>query len=325
MTVLPATTGGRIALAIALSLLVHALMLVAPTVELPRGETPLPPLTAKLEPLPKLASAPVTAQKPRPKPARTQSVHQPQPAPPAPATQEEAQPAAETVSAAAPAEDARPAHPLPGQAQLTFTAYRGNGGLLLGEAVHRLHSGEGQYILTAVTQTTGLVGIFKSYLLTQTSTGEADAQGLRPRSFNEEKRQSGVTQSLGAEFDHQSKILRFSHGGSTALPEQAQDILSFLYQLSQLPLDLKTLPLAVSNGKKLEHYQLEVGDEEEIETPLGRLRALPLRKVRAAGEEGLEVWLGLEYRLLPVRIRQLERNGEVAGELVISDIRVAAE
>jgi len=62
-----------------------------------------------------------------------------------------------------------------------------------------------------------------------------------------------------------------------------------------------------------------------IQTQLGRLRALPLHKVHAQGEEGLDIWLGLEYRLLPVKLRMFDRKGQIAGEMVISEIRVADE
>jgi hypothetical protein len=37
----------------------------------------------------------------------------------------------------------------------------------------------------------------------------------------------------------------------------------------------------------------------------------------------MEIWLGLEYRMLPVKVRYIERSGDVAAEAVISDIRVA--
>lgn len=327
MSVLPSTATGRIALAIGLSLLAHAIMLTAPMIELPKSEVPLPPLTAKLEPLPKLAAQPAAVKKPRPKPQTAPPKTAPDSGPDTeqPAEIPQIDKAPQPVAVETIAEEASPAHPLPKHAQLTFTAYRGSNGLLLGEAVHRLHADDGQYTVTAVTQTTGLVGIFKSYLLTQASQGDMDAQGLHPHSFNEEKKQSGNSSNLSAEFDWEARKLRFSHGDETSLPEQAQDILSFLYQLSQMPLDRKTLPLAVSNGKKLERYEVEIGVEEEIATPLGALRALPLRKIHAQGEEGLDVWLGLEYRLLPVMIRQIGRDGQIAGEMVISDIRVADE
>ena len=81
----------------------------------------------------------------------------------------------------------------------------------------------------------------------------------------------------------------------------------------------------ISNGKKLEHYEFSVSEDEMIQTRLGKLRALPIHKIHAAGEEGQVIWLGMEYRMLPVKIRQIDRAGEISGEMVISEIRVADE
>jgi|GEM_PF-4903864 len=38
-----------------------------------------------------------------------------------------------------------------------------------------------------------------------------------------------------------------------------------------------------------------------------------------------EIWLGLEYRLLPVKFRQIDSSDEVTDEFVIADIRAAEE
>lgn len=326
---LPERPAARISLAIGLSLLAHALVLFAPLVELPKSEVPLPPLTAKLEPLPS-PPAPAPKKKPRPKPAEqpAQPVQENVPEAADEEPQVDAEPQ-EAVEAAAepPAEPTPEPRPLlPRHAQLTFSVYQGEGGMQLGEAVHRLDIEEGRYTLKAVTQTTGVVSFFKTYVLTQSSEGRADAQGLLPGKFSEEKKLSKGNQSLSAEFDWEAHQLNFSHGGKAVLPEQAQDILSFLYQLSQLPMsNREVVPLRISNGKKLEYYELEIGAEEELNTKLGKLRVLPLRKVHAKGEEGLDIWLGLEYRLLPVKVRQTDRAGQIAGEMVISDIRVSDE
>lgn len=328
MNLIPQSSSARISLAIALSLLLHAIAMFAPMIELPKTEAPLPPLTAKLEPLPKIAAQPAAPKKPKPK--RVEPPSQPADAPAQeaqnaeePQIDAEPQPPEEKT----PAEEApaQPAHPLPRHAQLTFAAHQGEGGLQLGEVVHRLDVEQGQYILQTVTQTTGLASIVKSYLLTQTSRGQIDAQGLQPLSYSEEKKVSGNKLGLSAEFDWPGRKLHFSHGGETSLPEHAQDIVSFLYQLSQQPLDKGVVPMYISNGKKLEYYELEVGEEEIIQSDLGKLRALPLRKIHGPGEEGLDIWLGLEYRLLPIKVRQIDRSGKTAGEVVISEIRVSDE
>ena len=325
MIALPRTSSGRIVLAIALSVLVHALLLFAPMIKLAPSEIPLPPLTAKLEPLPKIAAkpAPVKKIKPKPQPVVTEQPDITD----KPADDQTAQPDAPAEPAPPPpaAAEAKPAHPLPKHAQLTFIAYKGTD-FQVGEARHRLDIGDDKnYTLKVGMNTTGLASMFKTFELNQQSSGTVSPLGLHPNDFSEAKNTAKGKEALEAKFDWEAKTLSFSNGNKTPLPEQTQDIISFLYQLSQLPLDQGTIPMYISNGKKLERYELAVGEEQEIQTRLGKLRALPLRKIHAPGEEGLEIWLGVEYRLLPVKIRQIDRAGEIAGEMVISDIRVADE
>lgn len=320
----------RIAAAIVLSLLVHAALLLGPNlVELAPIAPPLPPLMAKLEPLPT----------PTPKKVHKKAHRAPEPAPSPPepaapaekaatdqaADAEAAQPAEPEPPAEAPAEPARPAHPLPRHAQLTFIAYKGVG-FSIGEARHRLDIDEnGRYTLQVGMNTTGIASLFKTFEMNQQSIGTVDARGLHPEQFSEVRITAKGRQTLSAAFGWQDRQLTFSSGNAVPLPEQAQDMLSFLYQFSQLPLDQAELSVHVSNGKKLESYRVEIGAEEQIDTRLGKLRALPIRKLHAPGEEGLEIWLGLEYRLLPVQVRQIDRNGEIAGQMVVSEIRVSEE
>ncbi|HEX5337303.1 MAG TPA: DUF3108 domain-containing protein, partial [Gallionella sp.] len=244
MIALPRTSTGRIALAIAVSVLIHAALLFAPMIRLQPAEAPLPPLTAKLEPLPKIAAKPAPAKKkPQPKP-------QPAPAEPAAATppanqpDESAQPAEAAQQdepqidaepqAAKIEEPAQPAHPLPRHAQITFIAYKGTD-FQIGEARHRLDINDDKsYTLKVGMNTTGLVSIFKTFEMSQQSSGTLTSQGLRPDSYIETRNTGKGKDALEAKFDWTAKTLSFSNGNQTALPDQTQDILSFMYQLSQL-------------------------------------------------------------------------------------------
>ena len=82
---------------------------------------------------------------------------------------------------------------------------------------------------------------------------------------------------------------------------------------------------SITNGWKFERYELEVGIEETLQTPFGDLRAVPVRQVRRANEESIELWLAPAYRWLPVRIRFFDREGQPSGEQLVSDIRVSEE
>lgn len=338
----------RIAFAVALSVLAHAAIIWLPQVQLPHHDLPPLPLTAKLEAPRKSEPKPV-AVKPHKKQQRTSSPKPPassptaysEPtapadivpdAPPPPAAEPAAVAETPGIAETAPAVDGAAsvvaeapvaANPLPRQALLTFAVYKGLDNFKIGEVQHQLEISGDEYTLYAVTQTVGLAKLFKNLQVIQISRGKTDWQGLHPESFEEERIEGGNKQSLNAAFDRPLQKLRFSHGGETALPPDAQDILSIFYQLTQLPMNRETIPIFVSNGKKLEKYEFKIDAEEEITTPMGKLRSLPLRKLHAPNEDGFEIWLGLEYQLLPIKIRIIERSGEAAGEIVISSIRIA--
>lgn len=315
-------------MAIALSVLVHMALLFIPMVELAPTEVPLPPLMAKLEPLPKALPTPAKPKKKAPakpaapKPAAPVAEKTPEPEIPEPASEVVAAPVVEEASQV---EEVQPAHPLPKKAQLTFVVYKGTD-FAVGEARHRFEIANDQsYSIEIGANTTGIASIFKKFDLTQTSTGTMTKQGLRPAKFDETKLTASGKESRSAEFNWQEKTLKFSAGNSVALPDNSQDIVSFMYQLSQLPWGDNPLALNISNGKKLEHYEISIGEEETIATPMGKLRAIPFHKIHGPNEEGLDIWLAVEYRLLPVKISQTDRDGSIAGEMVISDIRVADE
>jgi len=212
--------------------------------------------------------------------------------------------------------------PLPKHARLTFDVNKGTSQFRVGEVVHTLEIDNGHYVLHAVTHTVGLVELFKSYELIQDSRGSYDKNGLLPDRFLEERIEKNSTQRITAEFDHAAQRARFSRGGEVALPADTQDILSIMYQLPPLT-GAGKVSVSVSNGKKIEHYQFKIATDEMIDTALGKLLTVHLSKLRDPDEAGLEIWLARKYHLFPVKIRYIEKNGDVSGEAVITDISVS--
>lgn len=337
------TPSRRIAFAIGISVLLHGLVLWGPNIQLPRFKSSLPPLAARLEALPAAPAKPKARRKAR-------SAPKPQPrAEPAPQAAPAAEPqlaasdvaaasavpaASEVAAASAPAAPGTPAQaeaesaterpPLPRRAQLIFAVNKGTGNFKIGEAMHTLEIDDGHYVLRSETETVGLAKLFKTYRITQYSSGSYSRQGLQPEQFFEERTDKLSTQRNTVEFDHAAQRARFSHGGEAVLPPDTQDILSILYQFPPLA-HTETVAISVSNGKKIERYEFEIANNETLHTALGELHTVHLSKIHQANEEGLEVWLSLEYRLFPVKMRIIEKNGEVSGEAVITDIHAEFE
>lgn len=280
--------------------MIHGAFLWLPDIRLSRNEVHLPPLTARLEPL----SKPETEVK-----ASRQVVGS------------STQPISNTAGAMKEMEKSVATHLFPGHVQLTFAVFRGTDVFRVGELRHQLDIQSDKYTLKAIKQTAGLKSLLNNDRLIQTSRGKIGEQGLQPETFKEEKSPGGGKTGLKATFDWAKQILRFSHGGEIALPVDTQDILSFMYQLSQLSMHREIIPLPVSDGKSLEKYEIEIGRAEDIDTPAGKLRALHLRKMHLQDEAYFEIWLGLEYRSLPVKFRMVNSSGETLEEYVISEIR----
>lgn len=307
------TPARRIALAIALSVLIHAAILWLPYIQWPQARVELPPLSVRLEPLPK----PVETISGKPELAKPEPVY--------PLTKSEdsasAKPEINTMAAMNRTEETAAIHPFPKHLQLTFTVYKGADGFRIGEIHQQFDIHGGRYNLKSVRQTSGLASLRNSDRLIQTSRGKIGEHGLQPEIFDEQRITKGGTQNLQVRFDRTAGKLRYSDGGENLLPADTQDIISFMYQLSQFPLNREFFTLPISDATQLQQYQIEIGAKEDIATPLGKLRALHMRKMHAQGEAYFEIWLGLEYRLLPVRFRQVDGSGDVTEEFDISGIR----
>jgi len=326
----------RLVLFIALSLLVHLLVAVNSSWRLPeKSAEPLElTLTARLQPapapkprrpppLPPIVPAPTETAAPAP------IITTPMPQPDAVATAAPAADisstgnAAETAAAPAPPELVRA---LPRQGQIKYILYYGGAGWIVGETLQTWSIDHDHYRFTSRSATGGLVWLFSRQHLDYESEGEITQDGLRPKHFAVERRRSGVTEQATADFDWNAMAVTLDTPPRTvALPAHAQDIVSFMYQLGLTALQPGHLELPVTNGWKLDRYQIEVGTEEDIDTPLGKLKAIPVRQIPQPGKESIELWLATEYRMLPARIRFFDRDGKPAGEQLVSDIRVSDE
>ena len=137
---------------------------------------------------------------------------------------------------------------------------------------------------------------------------------------------NGKSEKAAADFDWATETAAIGNPASNvALPAGTQDLVSFMYQMGLGELTPGRIEMPVTNGWKLERYELEIGIEQAVETPLGSLRAVPVRQVRRAAQETIELWLAPAYRWLPVRIRFFNREGEPSGEQLVSEIRVSED
>ncbi|MEF8733103.1 MAG: DUF3108 domain-containing protein [Candidatus Accumulibacter meliphilus] len=337
-------------IAVAASLGVHALLLFAPEFDLPPFPEP-PPLRAELKPAPAIETplepppkAALTAASKGPAKHR-QARAAARPPKPAPVLQAHASPLAVAAPAidsppsTAPAIDPPPstapaaaaigplalatpsaaaagmpdASRLPARGTIRYRVDRGDQGFMIGQSTHDWVVVDGVYRITAVTETNGLVALFKPFRIELESRGTVTAAGLVPERFS--SRREGRATGEQAEFDWQQMQVHVGQRPPQALSTGAQDLLSFPYQLGLLPDLASGTLMPVATGKKYEQYRFEVVGDEDVETPAGSFRSLHLR---VGGVSPTELWLAYDRSLLPVKILHTDHKGAIFVEIATS-------
>ncbi len=216
---------------------------------------------------------------------------------------------------------------LPRQARIVYQVSMGERGFIIGESIQDLRQDGASYQMCSDARTTGLAGLLKPVGMVNRSRGAIVAGVLQPADFSVE-RPGGKVDS--AHFDWAAGQVALSNGRSFTLETATQDMLSMFAQLA-LSLSLssgeaQTISLPVVTGKKIDHYQFTVVGEERLATPRGERAAVHLRSGPGDGKESTEVWLGRQDSLLPIKIRFVDKRGDVFEQIAASiDLTIETE
>ncbi|HWU34603.1 MAG TPA: DUF3108 domain-containing protein [Methylovorus sp.] len=200
--------------------------------------------------------------------------------------------------------------------EMDYEVKRGEQAGVLGRThvLFKVHE-ENRYTLTSETEAQGLASLFVTGKLVQRSEGRVTEHGLQPLHFfyqygnNEAK-----AQRAELDWDNHTIAMHSSKGLVTqSLPAGTQDLLSFMYQyMYQDP--LAQMQVAVTNGKRLRTYTYSFEGEEQVQTRMGEIRALHIAK--STGNEKTELWLAVDYRYLPIKIRKTDEDGTVLEQMM---------
>ena len=194
----------------------------------------------------------------------------------------------------------------PTKIELEYKLVKGINGFGIGKASYIWVARDGQYTLTSITEATGLLALFQSGRLVQISHGKITASGLAPDDFWIQRGSSMPDKTTAAHFDyvHQSvTITKDNRAFSVPMLDNAQDLLSVIFQLAIRAPFPDGMLLHVTTGKALKPYHALVVGEETIATPLGPLRTLHLTRPAEEDEDAMDIWLAEDYNYIPVKIR----------------------
>jgi Protein of unknown function (DUF3108) len=188
-----------------------------------------------------------------------------------------------------------------------------------GHAVYHWRRDGDNYTITSEAEAVGFFTLFLEGRIVQESWGTVTREGLRPERFVERK---PGTAAEGLEFDwaaHKVTFDRNNEKKTVELADNTVDWLSMIFQMAHVPPTGDTYALRVYTQRKLYKFDLKVLGEEEVEIPLGKVKALHLRHVDAEDQTVVDVWLGVAQHYLPVKLRYpVARNRLVVEQVATS-------
>jgi len=205
----------------------------------------------------------------------------------------------------------------PEHGNIRFRVSLGEGGFQVGEARHEwAHDGK-RYRMSVALQTTGVVGLFRSFHYAQSSEGGVGPQGLRPERFSVEQTRKTPA---SAEFDWNAGQVTLKRGRRervAAIRPGDQDLLSLWHQIGIVGAAGTSTELNVVSGREATPSTLEVVGPEKVALPIGQLETLRVRAEALNGSLSIDIWLARNYGMLPVRIRVIDDKGEMLDQQAI--------
>jgi len=276
-----------------------------PAAHKPRARThlALAPIAAlAAPPLPLLAPIPVLPEPPAaPEEAKPDVVALAKPATPVPALEP----------------PAFPVEGLPGRLSITYSL---TSSFADGRAVYEWSRDGERYEITSEAEAVGFFTLFLEGRIRQKSVGSVTTEGLRPERFTE-YRPNADEESVA--FDWPGKQVAFERGSEKRMEPMTAasvDWLSMIFQLAHVPPKGEEFDLQVFTQRRFYKFHLKILGVEEVEIPLGKVRALHLRHENPEEKEVVDVWLGVDQHYLPVKLRFPVARNRIMVEQVATRI-----
>ena len=176
------------------------------------------------------------------------------------------------------------------------------------------------YRIRSEAQAVGFFTLFLEGRIWQESEGLVTPQGLRPDHFVEHRPNAD---DEGIDFDWTYNFLVLNHGGekyTAPISGNSVDWLSMIFQLAAMPPQGDAFDLQVFTQRKLYKFHLRSLGVEEIDVPIGRLRARHLQHVDKDSGEVVDVWVGIDQHNLPVKLRFPVARNRIMVEQVVTGI-----
>ncbi len=170
---------------------------------------------------------------------------------------------------------------------------------------------QGRFSYESKTKPTGFAAFFVEGRVSEKSIWKFQDGHLQPLEFSYLNTGGGKKREVELKFDWQTKKVTNRVNGdpwTMVLTDGTLDKL--LYQLSlmhDLAAGKEQMTYTIADGGKLKTYDIRVRGDEVIETPAGKFETVIV--AREGNERSTTMWCAKSLNYLPVKIQQIEADG----------------
>ena len=163
------------------------------------------------------------------------------------------------------------------------------------------------------TEPEGLVALLVSDVFVERSMIRLDQSGIRPLEYYYQQSGGKTEKTFKAEFDwDKHQLHRSTSNESNALPDNAQDLLSFqLAIIYGLDKGQRHFDFNIVDHKRIQEHRLDYSGMKRLPGSQGELSVLRLDHKDSRNEDHFTFWCAEKFHYLPVRIQKVEHDGDV--------------
>lgn len=173
--------------------------------------------------------------------------------------------------------------------------------------------GDGNWRYHSDTKPKGLIAIFRSDHITETTVLQQSGSQIRPLQYEYIHRGSKKNRDMKFRFNWDNKIsdnLVKGHASTTPITENTIDKFSLqLRIMHDLMSGKKELKYEILDKGQIRDYEFEILGEEKVETPTGDYQCIKFKRERDNGERTTIMWAAKSLYYLPVKIQHIEEDG----------------
>lgn len=178
------------------------------------------------------------------------------------------------------------------------------------------HDEQGVRVFESNTEPTGLYALLRSETIHERSRLRIDGTTLIPLLYRYQRRGGKRARFVEVDFDWPRKRVRNTAKGQSwemSVPPGTLDKFSYLLALMRdLELGKTSLRYNVADGGHLKRYDIEIVGREMVETPLGTLEAVKVRRKNRKSRM-TTLWCATRLHHLPIKIEHREKDGSTVS------------